>query len=428
MTYDALARKLRDSGLVTDPWVRGQPRFGEEPLVLPRDRAAALASTARRVAAVFDEVVQIASEEPDLLELFFGLTPVQRAMFQASGGAWHGIARADVFFTSDGVQIAELNCDTPTGLPEAVVLSSIFAPPDADHLDPNVSLERAFLAMLERVREARVGPEGPRTVGIVYPTEFTEDLALIKLYKQWLEAAGYGVALGSPYNLRSSSADPTVRVFDEPVSVLLRHYKTDWWSERASAWRDEELLDTAPLREPLEIALRAELERRTAIVNPFGAVLPQNKRAMAFMWEHIHRFSIESQDVIRAHVPVTSRLEALHPAQLLAQRADWVLKSDYGAEGEEVLIGRDTPEDVWRESLGLAAAGRWIAQRFFEAEVDGEGCTTNFGVFVVAGEPRGLYVRKQVGATDGAALSVPVWIGDSGAPGRGGGPPARGGT
>ena len=31
------------------------------------------------------------------------------------------------------------------------------------------------------------GP-APRTVGIVYPTEFTEDLSVIRLYRRWLEA------------------------------------------------------------------------------------------------------------------------------------------------------------------------------------------------------------------------------------------------
>ena len=158
-------------------------------------------------------------------------------------------------------------------------------------------------------------------------------------------------------------------------------------------------------------ALRADAAGKTCVLNPFGSVLAQNKRTMAFMWEHIHRFGVKAQEVIRELVPRTSRLEALHPEMLLSCREDWVLKSDYGAEGDEVVIGRVTSDAEWRKTLDIARRGRWIAQRYFEADLDSRGRSTNFGVFVVAGVPAGLYARVQAGPTDPAALSVPVLIG-----------------
>ena len=39
-----------------------------------------------------------------------------------------------------------------------------------------------------------------------------------------------------------------------------------------------------------------------------------------------------------------------------------------------------------------------------------KGRATNFGVFLVAGRPSGLYARLQAGATDGSALSAPVLV------------------
>ncbi len=240
-------------------------------------------------------------------------------------------------------------------------------------IDPNVELGDRFVEMVVAMRDALVGPSAARTVGLVYPTELTEDLSLVRLYKRWLEARGLDVALGSPYNLRRAEGEASVRVFEEPVGLLVRHYKTDWWSERASAWDDEVVLDKAPLATALHAALSAQAEAGTAIVNPFGAVVAQNKRTMALMWEHIHRFSIRAQDVIRELVPVTMRLEAAHPEMLRARREDWVLKSDYGAEGEEVVIGALVTEAVWTESLAHARRGRWVAQRFFEAEKDDRG-------------------------------------------------------
>ncbi len=74
------------------------------------------------------------------------------------------------------------------------------------------------------------------------------------------------------------------------------------------------------------------------------------------------------------------------------------------------MIGRLVTNEEWEASLQLARKGRWIAQRYFEALVDEAGRSTNWGVFVVGGEPAGLYARVQAGPTDGYALSVPVLI------------------
>jgi glutathionylspermidine synthase len=409
--YDDFARALIDDGILTDPWLGGRPRFDPDPVVISTRTAARLADAARAAAEVWDEAVRITADDASLLDDFYGLTPVQKLMFEASQPLWHGIARADVFLTTDGgLAIAELNCDTPTGEAEACVLGALAKKARPDLLDPNAQLPDRFLEMVFAVRDALVGPSARPAVGIVYPTELTEDLSLVRLYKRWLEARGLDVALGSPYNLRRVQGEAPVRVFDEPVGVLVRHYKTDWWSERASAWDDEQVPDAAPLAGPLHAALGAQADAGTAVVNPFGAIVAQNKRTMALMWEHIHRFSLRAQDVIRELVPVTLRLEAAHPEMLRSRRQDWVLKSDYGAEGEEVVIGPLVTQEVWEESLLHARRGRWVAQRHFEAERDERGLITNLGVFVIAGEPAGLYVRKSALGTDAASLSAPVLL------------------
>lgn len=408
--YDELARKLVTGGIITDPWVDGRPRLSADPIILSLADATRLAQAGQAIAEVYNEAFQLVSDDAALLDEFFGLTPVQKAMFEASKPLWHGIARADVFFTKEGLAVAELNCDTPTGEPEAVELGKIAHAKRPELMDPNAHLEDAFAAMVASMLENLIGPSAAKTIGIVYPTEFTEDLGVIRLYKRWFEKRGYSIALGSPYNLVATEDDPTVRVFEQPVSLLLRHYKTDWWSDRASVWKDEQIEDSAPLADALGVVLRAQAASKTVVVNPFGAVLAQNKRMMAFLWEHIHRFGLSAQDVIQTLVPYTSRLEALHPEQLRVERKDWVLKSDYGAEGEEVVIGRLVTDEEWSTSLQQARKGRWVAQRYFEAVEDEAGRSTNWGVFLVGGEPAGLYARVQAGATNAYALSVPVLI------------------
>ncbi len=419
--YDAFAQEIMRDGIITDPWLDGAPRFREEPIILSAKEYAALATAAERLGGVYNELCTIVRETPDLLDSFFAMTPWQKAMWGASQPLWHGLARADLFLTEDGIATAELNCDTPTGEAEAIVLGRIAKaarPGDAQLQDPNAELGARFLAMTDALAARELGSASGdtggdektrRTIGLVYPTEFTEDLSLVRLYKRWFESRGDRVVLGSPFNLTRGEGG-SLRLFDTPIDVMVRHYKTDWWGERVSAWDDEDLADAEPLGGPLGATLEAQLERRVSIVNPFGAVLPQNKRSMAFMWEHIHRFSSESVAVIERHVPITSRCESMHGEQLRAQKDEWVLKSDYGAEGDEVTVGRVTDAAEWAASLEHARKGHWIAQRYFSANTDAAGNATNYGVYLVAGRAAGIYARVQAGPTDASALSVPVLV------------------
>jgi glutathionylspermidine synthase len=407
--YDVFARRVLASGIVTDPWIDGVPRFRADPIVLGARLARELYQASEEVAAVYNELCLIVADTPRLLDDFFMMTPVQKAIWTASRPHWHGIARADVFVTDEGLAFTEINCDTPTGEAEAVVLGALAAAASPGLVDPNRDLERRFVRMVEALAEQTLDADAPEAIGLVYPTEFTEDLSLVRLYKKWFEARGHDVVLGSPYNLATDGE--TTQLFDTPVGIVLRHYKTDWWGERASVWDDDSVSDPEPLAAPLRALLTGMAKGRVTVVNPFAAVLPQNKRSMAFFWEHIHRFSQRAQEIIERHIPVTSRLETVHEEQLRVQREDWVLKSDYGAEGDEVIVGRDVTDEIWQASLAHARPGRWIAQRFFRAKtIDAAGATVNHGVFLVAGEACGLYARIQAGATDGRALSAPVLV------------------
>ncbi len=412
-TYRALADELLATGIVSDPWLEGRPRFALEPLVFRAEEAARYTRAAEAVAAVYDEAARLCAAEPWLVEQFFpALTPFQHLMWSASGGAWHGIARADVFATDGGVQICELNCDTPSGEAEAVLLNAAVAPHHVGHAyDPNVALERAFVNAVGAfaARVERDDADSPPTVGILYPTELVEDLSMILLYRRWLEARGCRVVTGSPFNLARLRGG-RVALFDVPCDVIVRHYKTDWWSEREPARDDDEPFDDAePLAAALGMLVDAELAGQVAVMNPWGSVLLQNKRTMALLCEAIDRFSPAAQAAIRAHLPYTARLESLSPATLAA-RADWVLKSDYGCEGAEVVIGADVDDAVWADTIKHARRGRWIAQRFFRARRDGDGRCVNVGVYVVGGEAAGFFSRVHHGATDYHATTVATLI------------------
>ena len=408
-SYDDFAARVVESGIVTDPWIRGKPRLAERPLILsPRERDA-LYRASEQVAGVYNDVCCMCADDPALLDTFFQLTEFQKAMWESSRPTWHGIARADVFSTDEGFAFAELNSDTPTGEAEAIVLNRVVHPSHPETDDPNATLEATYCEMVEGLARYTLGAEHARVAGIVYPTEVTEHLGVIRLFKRWFEDRGWEVVLGSPYNLTLDS-EGRACLFDVPFSVMLRHYKTDWWGERLTAWDDENLPDTEPLREPLGIAIAASLAGKLCVVNPFGAVLPQNKRAMALMWEHIHRFGPAAQNVIRQFIPATFRLETMAEAALVSEKDEWVLKSDYGAEGEEVIIGKLSTADDWKKCLLHARPGHWVAQRYFEARANENGDVVNYGVYLVAGCAAGIYSRSHKGATTDEAMSVATLV------------------
>lgn len=406
-SYGDFAADLVGEGILNDPWVDGAPRFRMTPIALDFATQRALYRAAEGVAAVHAEAAALCAREPALVARYFAFPPSYALMWESSAPHWHGIARADAFLTASGIAICELNSDTPSGEPEAEALNrSVDGPGAAAFDDPNCHLGDRVFAMLRALSP----PGRPLTVGIVYPTEMTDDLSVITLYARWFESRGARVVLGSPFNLEADGQGG-VALFGVSCSVIWRHYKTDWWGERRPIWRSQPpYADAAPLTAPLALLAGASARGRCAVVNPFGAVLTQNKRMMALLWEQVGRFSAPARQIIEAHIPYTVRLEAIAARRLFHQRALWVLKSDYGCEGEEVVIGAETTPADWANALADALPERWIAQRRFQPVCDRRGRSINYGVYLVGGRAAGLFSRVQSGGTDRAATCAPTIV------------------
>ncbi len=406
-SYGDFAADLVAEGILSDPWVDGAPRFRMTPIAIDRATQRELYAAAEGVASVHAEAASLCARDPALVTRFFDLPPSYELMWGMSAPHWHGIARADVFLTASGPQVCELNSDTPSGEPEAVALNRVVDGAGASGFDdPNCRLGDRVFAMVRAFL-----PIGhPLTVGIIYPTEMTDDLSVISLYARWFESRGVRVVLGSPFNLRPDGRGG-VALFGVSCSVIWRHYKTDWWGERRTIWRSESpYTDAAPLSQPLELLAGAIARGRCVVVNPFGAVLTQNKRMMALLWEEIDRLSEPARRVVRRYLPYTARLEALAVPRLREEQALWVLKSDYGCEGEEVVIGAETTPAAWADALADALPTRWIAQRRFQPFRDRAGQSINYGVYLVGGCAAGLFTRLQSGGTDRRATCAPTIV------------------
>lgn len=407
--YDAFARELVASNILGDPWIYGRRRFRLDPVVLSFAQYALMSRTAETLALAFDEAAQMLVDRPEMLESYFGLTPWQSLMWLASPGRWHGIARLDLFLLPDGsVRCCEMNSDTPSGEAEAVLLNRLRHSHHPSLVDPNAAFEERFVALVRAFHASTARGHDERfTAGIVYPTDLPEDLSMIALYRDWLESRGIGVVLGAPHNIALRAG--RVTLLGTPVDVVIRHYKTDWWGERIPAWIDEEPYpDPEPLEAPLRTLLAADMAGDVAVINPFGAVVTQNKLMMAFLWDSIASLSPGSAEAVRSALPETRRLVDVDAASLA--REEWVLKSDYGCEGDEVVIGRSVDDRVWSEALAKAVPGRWIVQRYFDAMRDDDLAIANYGVYLLGGQTAGIYTRLSRTATDVTALSAPTFL------------------
>ncbi len=262
----------------------GTPRIEHEAVVLPRQRLQRIHDAAARVALVYDELVMLVLRAPELLG-YFELTDAQRMMWLTSGGAWRGIARADVFITSDDrVQICEVNTDTPGGVPDAVLFNAAVRDSVAGADDPNAALAPLFKRWITRAAR------DPQRIGIVFPPELGEDMAIIMLYRDWLASTGARITLGGPSNLHRVGAG--VGLMGEPIDLMYRHYKTDEFSTMRNPFlvNPDAPGNTPPppqtritFEHHLAMLLRAIADKTLTVLNPFGTILTQSKMSLAFM-------------------------------------------------------------------------------------------------------------------------------------------------
>ena len=390
--YAKFAQALQETCLINDPWYEGEPIFMTGPLKISSTLYERLNRAAERIGQLYQSLAQIVLDAPGLLDTFFELPPWYKKMWHHSSGFWHGFARLDLFVLDDGsIACCEINADTPTGQVEAHVPSAQLAGDYPGLRDPNAGYEARLWRLLVDVTAAR-GLGAPRRIGIVYPTDLPEDITLVRLYQRWFEARGAQVTLGSPYNLTGRS-DGGLALMGQPIDVLFRLYKTDWWGERPRIFSDEvEVLDAAPLVRELDLVFAAEAQGKLVVLNPFGSVLAQDKLALAFFHEERERFSAEDQACIDAYLPVTRRLDQVGREVARREKDRWVLKSDFGCEGDEVLVGRLVDQERWDRAIDAAMPGIWVLQEFFQV-APVEGWLPNLGLYLIAGRPAGILAR-----------------------------------
>ncbi|WP_018219523.1 hypothetical protein [Salinispora pacifica] len=100
-----------------------------------------------------------------------------------------------------------------------------------------------------------------------------------------------------------------------------------------------------------------------------AAWLLGNKQVLAWLWADADALPTADRDLIHRYVPQTWLFGPDLVEQAVADRHDLVVKPSGGSAGVDVLIGRETDADAWREAVGrFARQGGFILQRYVRAD------------------------------------------------------------
>lgn len=277
------------------------------------------------------------------------------------------VTRIDWFLTAGGWRASEWNDDAPGGYNDALGLVALFADCVEKGLDVPGELPEALLRVL--------APPCTERVGLVYATAYSEDLQVVRLLADLLEANGTPTVLGSPAHLEHGQGRTTLA--GERIDSVFRFFPAEWFPALASAHLDA-------WREAIAAGLR--------VVNPLACAWTQSKASFALP-------RIARDPRAAGVLPRTEVLNAANAPAALEERADRVLKPAFGRMGEGVVLGGEVPQDAWRKAIAgaLRSAMPYVLQkRFYPLPLElapGITATPCIGAYVVEGRFAGYYSR-----------------------------------
>lgn len=375
-----------------DPQIGDVAVLSNFALVLTTDAWRELSGLAERLAAEALAAEAELLSRPDLRARLGLPRPIERLWRRSrtpSVGSDRDVrvVRFDFHDTTEGWQISEANCDTPSGFVEAGGFTRRMAaryPGVRPAGDPAAALARGIAA---RVTEAA-------RVALIYPTAYVDDRQIMLTIARQLEGHGLRPALINPTQIRwQDGAAVTIADGHEgEIAHLGRFFPAEWMPNLPNGW--QHYFDGC----------------RVPASNPTSALLVQSKR-FPLVWDDL----TTPLPTWRALLPET------RPPDVVSGRDghDWVLKPVFGRAGDGVTIHGVSPDKHWRGARWSARLhpGHWIAQRRFNArpiQIGGVDHYPTIGVFTVDGRAAGMYARiaRQPLINDTAA-DVAVFIPDA---------------
>ncbi|MFW6725147.1 hypothetical protein ACHZ98_34450 [Streptomyces sp. MAR4 CNY-716] len=324
-------------------------------------------------------------------------------------------ARADAYHDGTRFRLLELNVGSELGGTDTAQQNRAwlrvpeFAAFAEDHGLRHLDTVPRVAAALRRAA-GPVTDGGEPVVGLI---ESTGGIAahehVFTAIREAMAAEGVNLLLGEIHELAERNGKITLR--GVPLDVILRYFVAG------------ELLDDPVGQDVLDLLIRADRERRTALFLPLDSGIYASKGSLALL--HDPAVRAELTEVERATVdrvvPWTrllgeGRQSKKDRAGLLercrAERAELVVKPGVGYGGVGTVVGHESDDAGWAEALDAAGQDAVVQRRVRPAPepvVDAAtGCTedwaANWGVFVDGDGYAGGFVRA-LRQTQGAVIS-----------------------
>jgi hypothetical protein len=173
------------------------------------------------------------------------------------------------------------------------------------------------------------------------------------------------------------------------------------------------VLEVAESFVPMKMLMAAKRGKLLLYNGPIVRIL-SNKLNLAILseFQDSNKFTREESEIIRKYVPWTRRVAPVYTTYgekrikldefLVSAKDDMVLKAGESYGGKDVLLGRHTAGDVWKDLVKEAISRKdWIAQEYIEPssymfQTGEDGCVEHqavWGFFVFGDEYTGGFVR-----------------------------------
>jgi hypothetical protein len=226
-------------------------------------------------------------------------------------------------------------------------LTGLHPPPSA--VDGRLNTVAAWLGPAE---DRRVVMVADWSVGHAGPADQRDFLTFLQPVSARAALAGFELI---PYWVHWLEADDRQRLLvdGQPVSNVLRMF----------------VPDTVPPGAGVDALERVVRAGKVRCFTSAATWLLTNKLTLAWLWEDLPKLAEADRELIRAHIPATSLLTADLALDAVGRRPELVLKPIDGSSGRDVLLGRDTGAEQWREAIERAVAdGGFLLQEFIACD------------------------------------------------------------
>ncbi len=267
-------------------------------------------------------------------------------------GRLNTINRMDFFIHEDKIKFIEFNTDSPSGAGRLDIINDVYLKiPIMPEIEETIGMRESLLeALLSSYKEWGGEKEKPNLVLIDWKDVKT--ISDQKLVAEYFNEKGFRTVL----------ADPRELVYKEG-KLFFKDMEIDIVYKRVII---KELLGK---KEECNGLFSALSEDSVFMANPLESGILGEKKIISRMssGEFDNLLNDEEKKFIKESLPWTTEVSEDLKEKILSEKNKLVLKPDEEYGGEGVTIGKNTPEEEWKNKVNKAVHEQgWVVQEYIE--------------------------------------------------------------